>query len=280
MKFRTKSSAYDLSRRVLLMGILNVTPDSFSEGGIHYRYEDAVTAGLRMLEDGADIIDIGGESTRPGAEPVSVQEEVDRVIPVIQELSKQSDAAISIDTWKSKVAEEAVTAGASIINDISGFMRDPELKAVAAEAGVGCVAMHMRGTPQTMQDFTEYVDLIREIDDVFNDIMTTLVTAGVAEDAIVLDPGIGFSKTVEQNLQLVKHLDELQGHGRPILLGPSRKSFIGKTLGIDDPGDRVWGTAAAVAYGIAKGARIIRVHDVPEMRQVIDMASAMEFSEG
>ncbi len=280
MEFRAGDTTFDLERRVLLMGILNVTPDSFSGGDANSDVDTAVASGLRMLEDGADVIDVGGESTRPGAKPVDVEKESQRVIPVIRELSRRSNAVISIDTWKSEVAEQAIHAGASIINDVSGFKRDPDLKHVAASTKVGCVAMHMRGTPQTMQNFTDYVDLIREINDAFDDSMTTLMTAGVAETAISLDPGIGFSKTMQQNLLLMKRLDAFMSHGRPILLGPSRKSFIGLTLNLDEPKDRIWGTAATVAYGIAKGARIIRVHDVVEMKQVIDMTVAMEFSEG
>ena len=279
MKFHAGDRKFDLSRRVLLMGILNVTPDSFSENGVNQDATVAIDAGLKMVEDGADVIDVGGESTRPNATPVDADEEMRRIIPVIKELTKRTDVAVSVDTWKSNVAEAAVDAGASIINDVTGFRRDPKMKTVAAKKKCGCVAMHMRGTPQTMQSLTKYDNLVREINDRFRDIISELTAAGVAEDSISLDPGIGFAKTTSQNLTIIQRLDELCEHGRPILLGPSRKSFIGKILDREKPVDRIWGTAAVASYAISKGAGIIRVHDVPEMRQVIDMATAIKYEE-
>jgi dihydropteroate synthase len=275
MQFCCRSHRFELDNRVLVMGVLNVTPDSFSDGGVHVDPDRAVAGAMAMLEAGADIVDIGGESTRPGAAPVSELEEIARVQPVVCGLRKRTDAAISIDTWKAGVALAALTAGADIINDISGFNRDPDMAGTAARHDAGCVIMHMRGTPQTMQTLTNYVSLIDEINAYFTVAIDRLTSAGVAPDHICLDPGIGFSKTAEQNLALIRRLSEFESHGLPILLGASRKSFIGKTLEIDDPSERVWGTAAAVAIGVANGAGIVRVHDVAAMRQVADLAHAI-----
>ncbi len=275
MLFRTKNQHFELERRVLVMGILNVTPDSFSEEGLNYDAGAAVAAGLAMEAAGAEILDIGGESTRPGAEPVAESEELRRVIPVIEELHQRTDVALSIDTSKAGVARKALAGGAEIVNDISGLHHDPEMAGVVGESGAGCVLMHMRGTPQNMQQFTVYRDLFGEINDYFRDTIELALVAGVKEEQICLDPGIGFSKTAGQCLELINHLDLFAGHGRPLLLGPSRKSFIGKTLGLEDPKQRLWGTAAAVAAAILRGARIIRVHDVAEMRQVCDLALAI-----
>lgn len=261
--------------KVRLMAVLNVTPDSFSDGGTHFAVDDAVRAGLQMVADGADILDIGGESTRPGAAVVSADEECSRVVPVIRRLREASEVPISIDTTKAGVASQAIAAGASIINDISGFEHDPAMIPLAAESACDCVVMHMRGTPQTMQQDLHYDDLIGEICGYFQSRVDTLRAAGVAGSAIILDPGIGFAKSAEQNLLLIQRLAEFAALGFPILLGPSRKSFIGRILGIDDPAERIWGTAASIAIGIANGAQIIRVHDVREMRQVCDLSSAI-----
>ena len=258
-----------------LMAILNVTPDSFSDGGEHFDPDDALRAGLQMIADGADILDIGGESTRPGAPAVSADEESSRVVPVIAQLRSTTDVPISIDTTKAAVARDAIAAGATIINDISGFERDPGMIPLAAESASDCVVMHMRGTPQTMQKDLHYDDLIGEIQGYFQGRIDALRTAGVADSAIILDPGIGFAKSAEQNLLIIQRLAEFTELGFPILLGTSRKSFIGHTLGIEDPAERIWGTAASVAIGIANGASIIRVHDVREMRQVCDLAAAI-----
>lgn len=260
---------------IRLMAILNVTPDSFSDGGLHFDPADAIRAGLQMVGQGADILDIGGESTRPGAPVVSADEEASRVVPVIAGLREVCDIPISIDTTKASVARAAIDAGAGIINDISGFERDPNMISLAAESAADCVVMHMRGTPQTMQQHLDYDDLVGDIRNYFASRIAALRAAGVADSAIILDPGIGFAKSAEQNLVLIQRLAEFADLGFPILLGPSRKSFIGRTLGIDDPNERVWGTAASVAIGIANGATIIRVHDVPEMRQVCDLAKAI-----
>ncbi|MFT5128090.1 MAG: dihydropteroate synthase, partial [Rhodothermales bacterium] len=248
------------------------------DGGTHFNPDDALRAGLQMIADGADILDVGGESTRPGAPRVSADEECSRVVPVISRLSEASDTTLSIDTTKASVARAAIAAGASIINDISGFERDPAMIPFAAESASDCVVMHMRGTPQTMQQNLHYNDLVGEIRAYFQSRIDALRTAGVADSAIILDPGIGFAKSAEQNLILIQRLAEFADLGFPILLGPSRKSFIGRILGIEDPAERIWGTAASVAIGIANGASIIRVHDVREMRQVCDLAAAISDS--
>lgn len=275
MIWQCRRHRFDLSSRCLLMGVLNVTPDSFSEQGENYLPEPAIAAGLAMAAAGADLIDVGGESTRPGSQPVSAAEECRRVLPVLRGLRARLDLALSIDTCKAEVAAAALEAGADIVNDISGGHLNPALPGIAASYRAGVVAMHMRGTPLTMQEFCQYHDLIGELNQYFADTLATFVAAGVPREAVALDPGLGFSKTPAQNLELIARLGEFAGHGRPLLLGPSRKSFIGKTLNIVEPRERLWGTAAAVAVGIVRGARIVRVHDVAEMRQVRDLTLAI-----
>ena len=264
--------------RTLVMGIVNITPDSFSDGGRCVTAQSAVVHGLQLLEDGADILDIGGESTRPGAHPVSAAEEMARILPVIRSLRERTALPISVDTWKSEVAEAAIAAGATIVNDISGFTLDPALAGVVARTGVGCVLMHMRGTPQTMQQFTDYTDLASEVTAELAAALERAVAAGIPRDRLVLDPGIGFSKTAEQNHDLIRSLGRFRSTlGRPLLAGPSRKSFIGKLLPGNPPAaERVWGTAAAVTACILYGADIIRVHDVAEMRQAACVADALK----
>ncbi len=257
------------------MGILNVTPDSFSENGRNFDADTAVAAGLDMIAAGADIIDIGAESSRPGSEPVGEDEELRRVLPVIRGLRKRTTVPLSIDTTKSQVAKAAVENGADIINDISGFHCDATMRNVAADTSAGCILMHMRGTPQTMQDNVDYNDIVDELNQYFTESLAMLAAAGIDPTFVCLDPGIGFSKTAAQNRLLIKELNAFTNHGRPLLLGPSRKSFIGTTLGIESAHERIWGTAAAVALGIANGARIMRVHDVAEMRQVAEMTLAI-----
>lgn len=262
-------------QRPLIMGILNLTPDSFSDGGHNLDPSRSFDRALQMEAEGADIIDIGGESTRPGAAPVSAAEELARIIPVLERLSTVLKCAISVDTWKSAVAEQALTAGAEIINDISGFNFDPEMAGVAAESGAGVVLMHTRGKPDTMQQDTVYDDLMLEITSSLRDSVERARKAGVPEGCIVLDPGIGFGKDAAGNLELLRRLSELSGFGLPILTGTSRKGFIGKTLNRPHTDDRLYGTAAAVALSIANGASILRVHDVRAMRDVADMAHAI-----
>ena len=262
--------------RPLIMGILNVTPDSFSDGNRFLDPQQAVDRAQEMAEQGADIIDIGGESTRPGAAPVDAGEEVKRVLPVIEEVAGKVSCAISVDTWKSAVARPAIAAGAGIINDISGFRFDPEMAAVAAQSGSGVVLMHTRGTPLTMQAETRYDDLMGEVVQGLGKSVEIAVGAGVERARIVVDPGIGFAKDGHGNLEILRRLRELTGLGFPILVGTSRKGFIGKVLK-RDTGDRVFGTAATVALAIANGASILRVHDVAEMRDVADMAHAISY---
>ncbi len=254
------------------MGILNVTPDSFFDGGLFLDEQRAVKQALRMVKDGADIIDIGGESTRPGANPVSAKEEIKRVVPVIKALAKKVKVPISIDTCKARVADEAVFAGASIINDISGLRYDKGMAGVAADHKVPVVIMHIQGTPGNMQKKPVYKALVPEIMNYLREGIDIALKAGVPDNMIIIDPGIGFGKTVENNLEIINRLDEFKGFEKPVLLGPSRKSFIGKLLGDLPVTDRLEGTAAAIAIGISKGANIIRVHDIKEMYRVAKIA--------
>jgi dihydropteroate synthase len=274
-----KTSRRSLSlKRPLIMGILNLTPDSFSDGGCSNDPGRAVEKALQMESEGADIIDIGGESTRPGAVPVTSDEELNRVIPVIERLAGTLRCPISVDTWKSDVAERALSAGAEIINDISGFKFDPQMAGVAAASGAGAVLMHTRGTPDTMQQNTAYEDLMAEITTGLRGSLMRASEAGVSDGCIALDPGIGFGKDAAGNLELVRRLAELSSFGLPILVGPSRKSFIGSVLGRVQTDDRLFGTAAVVALAISHGASILRVHDVRAMRDVADMAHAVMHS--
>ena len=250
------------------MGILNVTPDSFADGGLHFELERAVEAGLRMVEDGADIIDVGGESTRPGAEPLPEGEELRRVIPVVERLASRVSVPISIDTYKAGVARAAIAAGASIVNDISGLQYDPGLGGVVAESGAAVVLMHTRGRSAGMYDLARYTDAPKEVAAELGAAMTRAAEAGIARDAIVLDPGFGFAKRAEHSAAVLAHLDTLQELNRPILSGPSRKSFLKAALGERAPAEREWGTAAAVAASILLGAHIVRVHGVKAMADV------------
>lgn len=264
-----------LCERTHVMGILNVTPDSFSDKGRFFDKDEAVEHGLGMARDGADIIDVGGESTRPGADDISIEEEISRVIPVIEGISKSAKVTISIDTRKSNVAYEALECGASIVNDVSGLRYDPEMGAVVAKNGAGCIVMHMKGTPRDMQSKAVYENLIQEIIDSLKESIRIAGRAGVKEDKIIVDPGIGFGKTVEHNLEILNRLTEFKTLGRPICIGTSRKSFIGKVLGLDNPIDRLVGTIASSAIAIIKGADIIRVHDVKEAVQVARLADSI-----
>lgn len=268
------SYTFDLSRRPCIMGILNLTPDSFSDGGCYASVELAVAAAEQMAADGADIIDIGGESTRPGAPPIAADEELSRVMPVIEALSGRVAVPLSIDTWKAEVARVALTAGVSVVNDISGTDFDPAMAETVAASDAGIVLMHTRGKPSEMQQVTSYRDLVGEVSEYLRTCMTRAVAAGIGTERIVLDPGIGFGKNVAGNLELIRRLGEFAPLGRPLLVGPSRKSFIGTTLGrgVDE---RLFGTAAAVAVSLVNGARIFRVHDVRAMRDVVDMAAAI-----
>jgi len=256
------------------MGILNVTPDSFSDGGRFLDHEAAVRHGLAMVSDGADLVDVGGESTRPGSDPVSAADEIDRVVPVIKRLAAElPDVPVSIDTRKADVAEAALDAGATIVNDVSAGA-DPRMFEVAREAGAGLVLMHMKGEPKTMQEAPHYDDVVREVRDYLAGRVDAAEAAGIERDRLCVDPGLGFGKTSGHSLRLMRDVDALLDVGRPVLVGPSRKSFIGKVLGTEVD-DRVEGTAAAVAYMASRGAHIVRVHDVLEMVRVVRVVDAV-----
>lgn len=265
----------DLGARPHIMGVINVTPDSFSDGGDFLAPGEAVTQGLLMVEAGADILDVGGESTRPGADSVSEEEEIDRVLPVIQALAKRVEVPVSIDTYKSSVARAALTAGAAIVNDISGGRFDPEVLSLAAEAGVPLILMHMLGRPRNMQDNPVYTDLIREIKDFLVDAVQRAEKAGLDPEMIIVDPGIGFGKTFEHNLILINRLGELTDLGQPLLVGPSRKAFLGHILGGVPPKERDAATAAIVALAAYNGANILRVHNVGLARQTLAAVGAV-----
>lgn len=275
--------AFEWGTKTYIMGVVNVTPDSFSGDGLGNDVERALDQALQMTEDGADLLDVGGESTRPGSKPVNSEEELRRVIPVIDSLAKRIDVPISIDTYKADVAAEAVAAGASLINDVWGLRMDPRLGEVAALHQVPLVLMHNRSKPKDAVQTerlggrylgVEYEDLMADIVRELRESVDLALDAGVERERLIIDPGIGFGKTVEQNLQVLSDLSQLKVLGRPILLGPSRKSFIGYTLDLP-PEERVEGTAAAVAVGITQGADIVRVHDVKEMTRVARMTDAI-----
>jgi len=263
------------SDRTYIMGVVNVTPDSFYDKGRFFDSKAAVRHALDMAHQGADIIDVGGESTRPGASDVSIDEELRRVIPVIEAVSKKTDVFISVDTRKALVAEEALKAGAGIINDVSALKFDPGMAAVAAKSGANVILMHMKGAPKDMQNDPVYGDVVKEIKASLSESIERAKTAGVKEDNIIIDPGIGFGKTVEHNLEILCRLDEFKEIGRPICIGTSRKSFIGKILGPEDPGDRLIGTIATCVVSIMKGANILRVHDVKETCRAARMADSI-----
>jgi dihydropteroate synthase len=276
MKLRCRDSYIPLDRPVV-MGVLNVTPDSFSDGGLWIDPERAVAHGIEMVEQGAAIIDVGGESTRPEAEDVSEADELDRVLPVVEALSRETSAPISIDTRKPRVAKRSVEAGATIINDTLGEATDRKMDHVAATTGAAIVVMHSRGTPATMRTLTDYDEVVTDVRDFLALRATQLVDQGVARDAICLDPGYGFAKNPQQNLVLLRRLDEIVELGYPVLVGTSRKSFIGATL--DLPSDqRGEGTAATIVWAISKGARIVRVHDVEPIVRTMRMLEAIKDS--
>jgi len=263
-----------LGGRTLMMGVLNVTPDSFSDGGLYDKFEGARDRALAMAREGADIVDIGGESTRPGADAVSIDEELGRTVPVIESVAGEIGVPISIDTCKAEVARRALDAGASIVNDISGLRFDPGMIKLVAERGVTVVIMHMQGTPRDMQENPTYDDVVGDITKFLRTRAELAIEAGVEGEKIIVDPGIGFGKTLEHNLEIMRRLAEFRSLGYPLLLGPSRKSFIGAVL--DRLADeRLLGSAATVAFAVARGADIVRVHDVKEMAEVVKMADAI-----
>ena len=264
-----------LRRRPLVMGVLNCTPDSFSDGGRLGSVDAAVAAGLAMAAGGADLLDIGGESTRPGAEPVEDAEQIGRTEPVIRRLREAVDIGISIDTTLSAVAAAALDAGATIVNDVSAGRDDARLMLLVARRRAAMILMHMLGRPKTMQQSPRYGDVVAEVAGFLNERIISAGISGIDVDRLLVDPGIGFGKTTEHNLALIRSLNELTTLGRPLVVGTSRKRFIGEITRVENAADRVFGTAATVTLSIANGASLVRVHDVAAMRQVVDMTWAL-----
>ena len=257
-----------------IMGIINVTPDSFSDGGKYANVEAAVMRAKQMVADGADIIDIGGESSRPGAEPITANEECRRVIPVVQALAEQSQIPISVDTYKAKVAHEALSAGACVINDITALHGDPNMCQIVADAQAGVILMHMQGVPATMQKAPTYQNVVTEVHAWLTEVASQAVDRGIDSSRIMIDPGIGFGKTFDHNLEILRHLMQFRGIGYPMLVGVSRKKFIGRILDLPVH-QREEGTAATVAWSIINGANVVRVHDVARMKQVAQVINTI-----
>jgi dihydropteroate synthase len=276
MKLTWSHFSLDFSQKTYIMGILNVTQDSFYDGGIYFDTSKAIKRAIQMVEEGADIIDIGGESTRPGSESITIEEELRRTIPVIKTLKKEIPIPISIDTYKSEVAQKSLDAGASMVNDISGLRFDARMPGVVSEYKVPVVIMHIKGRPKDMQENPVYEALIQEIMDYLRTGIKLATQSGVSGDMIIIDPGIGFGKTFNHNLEIIKNLHEFTLLEKPVLIGPSRKAFIGKILGDAPVTDRLEGTAVAIAISILNGANIIRVHDVKEMVRVAKVADAIK----
>jgi len=272
IQFKTKK--LDLSARTHITGVLNVTPDSFSDGGRFFNLEDAVSQGMKMVEEGADMIDVGGESTRPGSDPLPTEEELSRVIPVIKSMSAKTDVPISIDTYKAEVARRALDAGAQMINDISALRFDPGMKQVASEFEVPVILMHIKGTPKDMQKDPSYEDVIAEITEYLRQSIKIAEDAGVDREKIIIDPGIGFGKRLQDNLNVLKNLRKFSILGCPILIGCSRKSFIGRVLNLPVE-ERLEGSLAALAVAVMNGANIVRVHDVKESKRVVSLIDAV-----
>ncbi len=265
----------DLNTKPALMGILNVTPDSFSDGGLYNAHQKAINRVDEMIAQGADIIDIGGESTRPGAEPVREKEESARVVSLIKEIVKKFNVPVSIDTRKTEVARKALDAGACMVNNVGGLKENKELGKIVAHYDVPIILMHMRGNPQTMQKDIKYRSVVSDVIGELKSSIALAHDAGIREDNILVDPGIGFGKTTNDNLKIINRISELKILGKPVVLGPSRKSFIGNVLNLDVK-ERLEGTLAAVAYAVLNDVNIIRVHDVVEARRVIDMIKAIK----
>lgn len=265
----------DSHRRALVMGVLNVTPDSFSDGGKFVAPPDAVAHAMDMIGAGADVVDIGGESTRPGAERVPVDEQIRRVVPVIAELVKRTRVPLSIDTTLAPVAAAALKAGAALVNDVSAGRDDAEMFPLVAARRTPIVLMHMKGEPATMQKEPAYADVLKEVSQFLRQRLEAAVAAGVGPSRVLFDPGIGFGKTADHNLELLKALNKLAGLGPPVLIGTSRKSFVGKVSGEDEASGRLFGTAASVAWAVANGAAMVRVHDVGPMVKVVRMIAAI-----
>lgn len=260
-------------RAPILMGVVNVTPDSFSDGGLYLDPDAAVARGERLAEEGAEILDVGGESTRPGAEPVDAREEARRAVPVVERLAASTAARISIDTMKADVARAALAAGASIVNDVSALRADPELAGAVAGSGAELCLMHMQGEPRTMQSDPRYEDVVSEVKAFLEERLRVAVAEGVPEERVWLDPGIGFGKRLEHNLELIRRLDEIVALGRPVVIGVSRKSFLGRLTG-READRRVPGTVAASVLALERGATVFRAHDVAEVRDALRVAAA------
>ena len=272
---RCGNQTFDFAERTYVMGILNITPDSFSDGGRFLNHSEALDHAKQMVDEGADIIDVGGESTRPGAQPASLEEEYGRVIPFIEKLSSQVEVPISIDTTKAEVAKDALEAGAAIINDISALRFDPQMASLASEQGVPVVLMHMRGTSETMQNHLVYDSLISEIYSFLKERIEHAESVGIDSQKIIIDPGIGFGKSVpDGNLSIIKNLSSFKELGKPILVGTSRKAFIGNVLNLGVE-EREEGTAATISLAISNGAHIVRVHAVGKMKRVVKMVDAV-----
>lgn len=272
--FQVSGKDHVLGERTWIMGVLNVTPDSFSDGGLYFDKDKAIEHGLELVEEGADIVDVGGETTKPGSDPIPAKEELKRLIPVISALREKTDVLISVDSTKSEVAEAALEAGADIINDISSFRNDPKMASLASEKDVPVILMHMKGTPKTMQLNPSYTNLLAEVKSFLKEKIEVAVASGIKKGKIIIDPGIGFGKRYEDNLILINNLSFLEELERPILFGPSRKSFIGKILDAL-PQERIEGTIASSILGIVRGAHILRVHDVAPVKKAVLVAEAI-----
>lgn len=271
-KFKFRDRFFECGIRTRLMGILNVTPDSFSDGGSFTDTERAVDHAIEMINNGAEIIDIGGESTRPGAPEIDEKEELNRILPVVKELKKRApESIISIDTTKAEVASATLAEGADIINDVSGLQRDPEIANIAAKYRAGLIIMHMRGTPATMKQLTNYDNMLCEVRTFLENSANIATLRGVKKENIMIDPGIGFAKNTQQNIEIIREIAKFAESSYPLLVGPSRKNFIGDILEEPNPEKRLWGTAATVAYLAMQKVDLIRVHDVKEMREVIQV---------
>jgi dihydropteroate synthase len=270
-----RNHLFQWGQRTYIMGVLNVTPDSFSDGGEFNASDTAIQQANEMIRQGADIIDIGGQSTRPGAKQISVEEELNRVIPLITSLRQQSDITISVDTTRATVAQKAIEAGADIINDISGAIFDQEMLPLVAKMQVPIILMHIRGNPETMQTLTDYQDVVKEISLFLQERINEALNLGIKKEHLIIDPGIGFAKDYAQNITILRNISQLKKLGYPVLIGTSRKSFIGKILNQNEPKERVWGTAASCSYAITQGADILRVHDVAVMVDVAQVTDAI-----
>jgi len=273
-RFRARGKTFELGRRTWLVGVVNVTPDSFFNGGLYFEPARAIEHALALAAEGADIVDIGGESSRPGSSPIPAKEEKKRILPVVEVLKQKNEVLISVDTTKADVAEAALAAGADIINDISAGRFDPRMLPVAARSGAGLILMHMKGTPRTMQIAPHYDDVLGEVRAFLKERLEAAEACGVRREAILLDPGIGFGKELEHNLALLNNLEALAALERPLLVGISRKSFIGKILKLEAP-DRLEGTVAAAVVSVLHGASLLRVHDLQAVKRAVTVAEAI-----